>query len=172
MASDERITVGEILRPRGLKGEVKVLPLTDIPDRFCALSQVFIVLPGGESLEEEVIGNNPHNGFEYLQFARRTSRESVEPLIGGLIQVDREAVPELPEGVYYQFEILGTEVLTDEGRRLGTVVEIVETGAHDVYVVRDGNQEYLIPANPEIIQQIDLERNTIIIHPLEGLLEL
>lgn len=172
MSADERITIGEILRPKGLRGEVKVLPLTDIPDRFDSLAQVFIVLPNGEDLHEEIIDSRPHNGFEYVQFAHRTSREDAESLVGGLIQVPRSASPELPEDVYYRFEILDAEVFTDDGQRLGTVVDILETGAHDVYVVCEGEREYLIPAHQEIVRQIDREHGRIVIHPLEGLLDL
>lgn len=172
MSADERITIGEILRPKGLSGEVKVLPLSDIPDRFDSLAQVFIALPNGEDLQEEIIDSRPHSGFEYVRFVHRTSREDVESLIGGLIQVPRSASPELPEDVYYRFEILDAEVFTDDGQRLGIVVDILETGAHDVYVVRDGDREYMIPAHQEVVRQIDREHGRIVIHPLEGLLDL
>jgi 16S rRNA processing protein RimM len=170
--SDERVAIGKILRPKGLRGEVKVLPLSDIADRFESVSQVFIALPDGEELHEEVIGSKAYNGFEYVRFANRESRESVEMLTGGMIQVLRSAVPELPGGVYYRFEILDTEVFTDDGRLLGTVVDILETGAHDVYVVQDGEREYMIPAHQEVVQTIDREQNKIVVHPLEGLLDL
>ena len=172
MNDDERITIGEILRPKGLKGEVKVLPLTDIPDRFGSLSHVHISLPNGQDTDEEIVYSREYNGFEYVYFADRTSRESVETLVGGAIQVGRASVPELPEGVYYQFEILDAEVFTDDGKRLGTVVDIMETGAHDIYVVQGAEREYLIPANQEIVRQIDREQGRIVVHPLEGLLDL
>jgi len=172
MSADERVTIGEILRPKGLQGEVKVLPLTDVPDRFGSLSHVFISLPNGEVLEEEIVDSKEYNGFEYVCFANRRSRESIEDLIGGLIQVEQSSVPELPDGVYYQFEILDAEVFTDDGQRLGTVVDILETGAHDVYIVRDGEREYMIPANQDTVRQIDREQGRIVIHPLEGLLDL
>ena len=172
MSSDERITIGEILRPKGLKGEVKVLPLTDIPDRFGSLSHVIISLPDGQDTDEEIVHSRAYKGFEYVHFAHRTSRESVEPLVGGAIQVKRSSVPELPEDVYYQFEILDADVFTDDGKRLGVVTDIMETGAHDVYVVQGDDREFLIPANQEIVRQIDRERGRIMVHPLEGLLDL
>ncbi len=172
MSSDERITIGEILRPKGLKGEVKVLPLTDIPDRFGSLSHVVISLSTGQDTNEEIVHSRTYKGFEYVRFAHRTSRASVESLVGGAIQVKRSSVPELPEDVYYQFEILDAEVFTDGGQRLGTVVDIMETGAHDVYVVQGDEREFLIPANQEIVRQIDREQGRIVVHPLEGLLDL
>jgi len=92
--------------------------------------------------------------------------------VGGAIQVKRSSVPELPEDVYYQFEILDADVFTDDGKRLGVVTDIMETGAHDVYVVQGDDREFLIPANQEIVRQIDRERGRIMVHPLEGLLDL
>jgi 16S rRNA processing protein RimM len=169
---DERITIGEILRPKGLKGELKVLPLTDIPNRFSDLSHAFVALPSGQDVPAEVAASREYNGFAYIRFAHRDSRESAEELVGGLIQVERAAIPELPDDVYYHFEILDAEVVTDEGERLGIVVDIVETGAHDVYVIQDNGREYLIPANKEIVREIDRQQRRITIHPIEGLLDL
>jgi 16S rRNA processing protein RimM len=74
--------------------------------------------------------------------------------------------------VFYHFEILGARVSTDEGRYLGIVTEILTTGAHDVYVVQGEQREYLIPATDDVVRQIDREHQTIIIHPLTGLLDL
>jgi 16S rRNA processing protein RimM len=169
---DERITIGEILRPKGLRGELKVLPLTDIPNRFSELSHVIVALPNGQDVTVEVAASREYHGYAYIRFAHRDSRESAEELVGGLIQVERASVPELPDDVYYHFEILDAEVVTDDGKRLGTVVDIMETGAHDVYVVQGNEREYLIPANKETVRHIDRQQGTITIHPLEGLLDL
>lgn len=169
---NERITIGEILRPKGLQGEVKVLPLTDIPDRFNSLSHVFVSLPDRQDLVIEIANSREYKGFVYARFVGRESRESVEELVGGLMQVERSSVPELPDDVYYQFEILDAEVLTDTGERLGIVTDIMETGAHDVYVVQGDEREFLIPATKETVRHIDREQGRITIHPLEGLLDL
>lgn len=169
---DERITIGEILRPKGLRGELKVLPLTDIPDRFSLVSHAIVALPNGQDVVVEVADSREYSGFVYVRFAHKHSRESVEEFVGGLLQVDRASVPELPDDVYYHFEILDAEVVTDDGERLGIVVDIMETGAHDVYVVQGNGREYLIPANKEVVRHIDRQQGTIMIHPPEGLLEL
>jgi 16S rRNA processing protein RimM len=169
---DERITIGEILRPKGLKGELKVLPLTDIPNRFSDLSRAIVALPNGQDVPVEVAASREYKGFAYICFAHRDSRESTEDLVGGLIQVERASVPELPDDVYYHFEILDAEVVTDEGERLGIVVDIMETGAHDVYVVQGDEKEYLIPANKETVREIDRQQGRVTIHSIEGLLDL
>lgn len=146
---DERVAIGKILKPRGVRGEVKVLSLTDIPDRFESLTTVSVQTPDSERRRLDIEQVNYYKGFVYLRFKGYDSFEKVHPLAGSLLQVERAESPELPEGQYYHFEILDAEVYTDDDRYLGKVVEILETGASDVYVVRDGKQEYLIPSHPE-----------------------
>jgi 16S rRNA processing protein RimM len=168
----ERVTIGEIVKTRGVRGEVKVFPLTDIPDRFEHLQRVYIATSQGQETLVEIEAVRYYKGFVYLCFAKFNSIEAVQSLIGGKIQVDQSSVPELPEGVYYHFEILDAVVYTEDHRCLGTVVDILETGNHDVYVVQGADREYLIPATEEIVLNIDREKREIIIHPLEGLLDL
>jgi 16S rRNA processing protein RimM len=170
--AEERVTIGEIVKTRGVQGEVKVVLLTDIPDRFEHLQTVYIAMPQGQEMVVEIEATRYYKGFVYLCFAEFNSIEAVQSLIGGKIQVDQSSVPELAEGVYYHFEILDATVYTDDHRCLGTVVDILETGSHDVYVVQGTDREYLIPATEEIVINIDREKREIIIHPLEGLLDL
>lgn len=169
---DERVTIGKILKPRGVRGELKVLSLTDIPDRFESLEVVHVHASEAESLQLEIEHVSYYKDFVYLRFKGYDSIEKAQKLVGSLLQVDRAESPELPEGVFYRFEIIDAEVYTDDDRYLGKVVDILETGASDVYVVRDGKKEYLIPSNPEVVTDIDRERGKIRVHPLEGLLEL
>ena len=169
---NERVTIGKILKPRGLHGEIKVLPLTDIPDRFEHLKTLYINVYQGQDVTVEIESVSYYKGYVYLRFRERNSVEDVQSLMGGLLQVDRSSVPELPEGVYYHFEIIGLVVYTEDVQRLGTVVGILETGCNDVYVVQEDGQEYLIPATDEVVRHIDREKGVITIHPLEGLLDL
>jgi 16S rRNA processing protein RimM len=126
--SNEPITIGKILKPRGLRGEVKVLSLTDIPDRFEHLKTVYVNTTQGQGVTVEIESVSPYKGFVYLRFRGKNSVEDVQSLIGGLLQVERSSVPKLPEGVYYHFEIVDSVVYTDDNQRLGTVVDILETG--------------------------------------------
>lgn len=169
---DERVTIGKILKPRGVHGELKVLSLTDIPGRFESLEAVYAHARGAESLRLEIEHVAYYKGFVYLRFTGYDSIEKAQTVVGSELQVERTESPELPEGQYYHFEIIDAEVYTDDDRYLGKVVDILETGGSDVYIVRDGKQEYLIPSNPEVVTDIDRERKTIRVHPLEGLLEL
>jgi 16S rRNA processing protein RimM len=171
-AREERITIGKVLKPRGLRGDVKILPLTDIPDRFEQLHSVTISLAHGRELTLEIERVTYYKSYVYLRFSFKDSLEAVQELVGGLLQVDLADVPELPEGMFYQFEILESAVYTDQQQYLGRVVDILETGSHDVYVIQGDSREYLIPATQHIVRHIDRERRTITIHPLEGLLEI
>lgn len=151
---------------------MKILPLTDIPDRFEDLSSVFLCFTNGKIEQVEIEQVNYYKNFVYLRFQGYDSVEKVTQLIGCTLQVDKIESPQLPKGVYYHFEIIDSDVYTDENRYLGKVSDILETGGYDVYVVRDGAQEYLIPSNQEVVTQIDREKRRITIHPMEGLLEL
>ncbi len=170
--SHERITIGKILKPRGIRGEVKVLPLTDIPDRFEQLESVLIEISPLDVHSVVIEQVKHYKGCVYLHFQDFHSINEIQGFIGKALQVERSQTPELPEGVYYRFEIIGADVYTDDERYLGTVADILETGAHDVYIVKHNEGEYLIPAHKEIVTDIDREKNRITIRPLEGLLDL
>lgn len=170
--NEEFITIGKVLKPRGLRGEVKVLPLTDIPDRFEHLDMVSVALTSQHRIQVKLEHVRYYKGCVYLYFQERHTVEDVQELLGKELQVERKDSPELPDGIYYHYEILDSVVYTDEHRHLGTVVDIIETGAHDVYVVKGEEREYLIPATRKIVTQIDREKGCIIIHPLEGLLDI
>ena len=168
----EWITIGKIVKTRGIRGEVKVFPLTDIPDRFEQLESVHAVLPDGRVQQLNIEDASYHHGCVFLCFEGYTSVEQSERLVGSLLSVDRSTSPTLPEGVYYHYEILDADVYTEQGEYLGKVTDILETGSHDVYVARREEKEFLIPSTNEIVLSVDRERGKIIIRPIDGLLEL
>lgn len=165
----EWITIGKIVKTRGIRGEVKVLPLTDIPDRFEHLDRVHVALPDGRVQLLDIEGARYHHGCVFLCFAGYTSIEQSERLVGGSLTV--ETSPELPEGVYYHYEILDADVYTEQGDYLGAVTDIIETGSHDVYVARREGKEFLFPSTKEIVLTIDRELKRIIVRPIRGLFE-
>ncbi len=169
---DDRVTIGKVLKPRGIRGEVKVLPLTDVPDRFEHLPAVYLRKNDRETLRIAIDHVSYYKGFVYLHFAGYDSREKAEELLGCALQVDQADSPPLPEGVYYHFEIIDCKVYTEEGQYLGIVADILETGSHDVYIVRHNSREYLIPSTQEVVRQIDCENKRMTVHLIEGLLDL
>ena len=158
--------VGVVERPRGLKGELKALPLTDFPQRFEPGARVFI---GGES--RRVARCTWQKGRVYLYLDGVGDRESAEALRNELIEVPDAERPETDEPFWYLDEIEGLRVLTREGVRLGSIREVLRTGANDVYVVDRGERrDLLIPALRDVVVDVDLETGAMTVDLPDGLL--
>ncbi len=165
MARLNYIAIGKVRRPYGVRGEVKVQLLTDFPERFKDLQTVYI---DGEPFTIER-RRFVADGI-LLKFAGIDTPEGAAFLRNRLIEIPvSEAVP-LPPDTYYFFQILGLEVVTTAGEVLGQVVDIIVTGANDVYVVRSaGGREILLPAIEDVIKEVDLEANRLLVELLPGL---
>lgn len=168
----EWVTIGAVTAPHGVRGEVRVLPLTDFPDRFFDLKRVYL-LQGQTRSEHRVEGvKSLTRGLFLLKLGGVDSREEAERLRRAEVQVPRsEAVP-LPPGRYYVFELVGARVVTVEGEELGVLKDVLTTAANDVYIVEghDG-REILIPAVRHVVLSIDVEGGEIVVDPPLGLLE-
>jgi len=165
--------IGSVIGSHGVRGEIKVQILTDDPHRFGLLKQVYIGLEDQEPVPVPLLGYRLHKGNALLRLASVDDRSTAETLRGYLIQVPREEALPLEEGEFYEYQIIGLEVRTVVGESLGEVVEILYTGANEVYVVRSavpGIRELLIPAIADVIQEIDLPGGQIIVELPEGLL--
>ncbi len=97
--------------------------------------------------------------------------EKAKALNGWFLKVPAEEAVSLPEGTYYWFELMGMEVVTESGEKLGSIVDIFETGSNDVYVVKRGRKEVYVPATREVIKQVDRKEKRMIIHLIDGLIE-
>lgn len=170
MASElDRVTVGLIERSFGVKGEVKVRSLTDVPGRLEALTDVSLVAKDGKTLETRVIGvRRAGTGF-IVRFEGLTTPEDAGCWRGGLIQVARGHVPTLPDGQYYECDLIGLGVQTEQGRSIGELAEIWELPAGHVFVVRQGDRETLIPAAKEWVSRVDLERKLMTVRLIDGM---
>lgn len=113
----------------------------------------------------------PHKKFILAQLEGIQSRADAEQLRGKVVLIDPADLPPLKEDEYYWQDILGMRVVNEQGEDVGTIKEIVTTGSNDVYVVQKGAREFLIPATQDVIMSIDIEGRTMIIRPLEGLLQ-
>ncbi len=165
------ITIGKAVKPFGVKGEIKIEPLTDFPERFKKLRRVYLVSPVGKEFACEVRSVRYAGDEMYLQFVGYDSPEKAKALNGWLIKVPEEEAVPLPDGSFYWFELVGMEVVTESGEGLGTIVDIFETGSNDVYVLKKGRKETYIPATKEVIRQVDRKAKRMIIRVVEGLLE-
>ncbi|MBI4714537.1 MAG: 16S rRNA processing protein RimM [Nitrospirae bacterium] len=165
----EWVAVGRILRPHGLRGELKVEPLTDNPRRFEPGNRLLVRRRDGETVEVEVEKVRPfQNRFLLVVFSGCQTLSGAEGLSGGWVLVPEEDLPALPEGRYYLHQILGMEVFEEgSGTYLGKVEEIIPTGSNDVYVVRKGKTEHLIPGIPEAVAAVDVAGGKMIVRLLE-----
>jgi 16S rRNA processing protein RimM len=160
------LVIGRILGPHGIKGEVEVEILTDFPERFDVLETAYL----GEELQAvRLEGCRTHGSRALLKLAGYESRDAAAKLCGLLLQVPIEDAVRLEDDEYYIYEIVGLEVTTTEGERLGRVAEVIETGSNDVYVVRDGDQEILIPALSDVVTGVDLDAGRIEVRLPKGL---
>lgn len=160
------LVCGKIVNTHGLRGEVKALCYTDGPDFFDAVKTLH--LSSGQTVE--LCGWRPNKGAVLLKMRGVDTVEEAEKLVGMEISVARGDLPPLPEGRYYIADILGMNVITDEGRELGKVVDVFKTGSNDVYTVR-GDKEYLIPVIDEVILSTNVAGRLLTIKPLKGLLD-
>ncbi len=170
---DGYLAVGHIVGVHGLRGEVKVEPYTDFPERFDA-GNVMLV---GEQLQEmEIESSRPHKTHILVKLKEVRSREDAELLRNQWILIEEEEAAGLEEDHFWVHEILGLSVLTEDGRKLGEVIDVLHTGANDVYVVKlvpaiNGQKELLIPAIADVVKNVDLEQEQMVIALLPGMLE-
>lgn len=168
---EEWIEVGIIFRKHGVRGEVKVYPLTDFPERFLDLHDVVLEDTAGERHPVRVDRVRFQKDRVILHFEGKDTPDYVEPFMQSQILIHRTEAVQLPEGRYYYSDIIGLSVYTDREEYLGKVEDILETGSNDVYVVRGEAREVLIPVIREVIRKVDLENQRLIVHEMEGLLE-
>lgn len=161
------LVVGEILKPWGYRGEVKVKVLTDFPKRLAGLATVHL---GPDARVVRVERARLHSGFAVLKLEGYDSPEAAAKLRGAVLRIPSTEAAPLSAGQYYQHQIIGLAVVTTEGEELGTVDDILETGANDVYIVRrPDDREILLPAIRDVIQAIELDRGRMVVRLLPGL---
>ena len=149
---DGRIVIGRVGAAHGIHGDLRIIPLTDFPERFSALREVMV---GDELLHIEQM--KPQGKNFLMRFREYTVREDAQRLTGRLLTVARAEAAPLDEGEYYVFDIVGLTVYDEEDNELGSVENVLRTGSNDVYAVRsEDGRELLIPALRAVVQSIDL----------------
>jgi 16S rRNA processing protein RimM len=169
----ERITIGRVVKASGIRGEVKVKPLTDFPERYRTLQKIFLVGEGKPSISGTVdVKSARKQGKHWIvKLAGVDDRSAAEVLVGADLEVDASEAAPLPHGKMYVFDIMGLDVVTAQGRQVGRVKEVLRLPSHDVYVVEDPQgRETMVPAVDAIVTQIDLAGKRMVISPPEGLL--
>ena len=165
----EYFEIGQIVNTFGIKGQVKVTPFTDDIHRFDQLKKV-ILEKNKKVQEREIEEVTYHKNMVLIKFKGIEDINMAETLRNSYLKIKREDAKELPEDTYYIADLLGLAVYTEDGEYLGKVDDIYSTKANDVYVVKDEEgKQILLPGTKEVIQKVDLEKETITVHLLEGL---
>lgn len=155
----EFLSIGQIINTHGIKGELKVYPLTDDLKRFRKLKTIFI-----DDVERKVIWSKIQTDKVILKIEGIDSIEEADRYKNKYIEVKREDAVQLPEGRYYVADLIDCEVSDEEGKVFGKVVEVIKTGSNDVYWVK-GSEEILVPALKTVVTSIDIEKGKIVIKP-------
>lgn len=148
----DKITVGQIIKAFGIKGEVKVKPITDDVTRFKKLKLVYI----GET-PYKIIACRIAEGYVYLSFIGVSDRNTSETLVGKMLEIDRINAIELEEGRYFIADMLGCKVILSDGTKVGTIVDVAQYGAADVITVKDGEKVCRFPFIKKLNSDFDIE---------------
>jgi len=165
--SPKYLVIGRVFKPWGVRGEVKIEILTEFPERFASLRTVFL---GDDAKPFLVDGARLHGNAALLKFKGIDRPEQAEALRDKIVQIALEDAVKLPKGKLYLYQLIGLRVVTVEGKLLGEIKDVLDTGANDVYVVNDGVCEILIPAIEEVVKGVSLERGEVTILLMEGLI--
>ena len=164
----KRLEIGQIVNTFGIKGELKVAPFTDDVKRYNDLKKVYVKTKK-ESKLYKVENVKYHKNMVLLKLENIDKIEDAEMLRNAFLEVDREDAVPLEEGTYFIADLIGLEVYTEEGKLLGKVEDIYNTGANDIYVVKDElGKQILLPGTKEVIKEVNLEEK-IIVHLIPGL---
>lgn len=166
------IAVGRVTGTHGIKGQLRLQSYSGNLESLTAARTITLRLPDGNLREFALRRAADHGGVFLLTLAGFDNINQVLNLVGSELCLQRDQLPAPDEGEYYWQDLLGLAVVTDAGVPLGTISDILETGANDIYVVTGTGHEYLIPAVASVVNTVDLTAKTMTITPLEGLLDL
>ncbi len=168
--TEEFIAVGKIVNTQGRYGAVRVFPLTDFPERFKHTSRVWVSIKGSRlslSIKEAVL----YKKYVVIKFNEIADMKAAEELRGAILEVPREELVALPEDSYYIFDIVGLRVYDADDNLLGTITDVLQTGANDVYVVETGGKPLLIPALKQVVREVDPNGGRMVVVLPEGLVD-
>ena len=162
---DGHVVVGQITGSWGLRGDVKVQPQTDSQDRFSPGAELHV-----DGKLTAIEASRSLKGGFVIRLTGVTDRTAADLMRGSLITVPEDEIAPLPDDTFYHFQLIDMQVFSDEGESLGVIVEILDTSANDVYVIRgDEGPDLLIPAIRDIVLDVDVESGLMTVHLAPGL---
>ncbi len=165
----ERLVVGRIVKPHGVRGEMLVEVLSDAPDRYAPGARLEAGDPAGARRPLTVRATRNDRGRSLVTFEEVSDRDAADALRGALLSIARDDAAPLEEGVYYEWQLEGLDVFDEDGKRLGTFARVLEGGGGDLWVVDTGEKEVMVPAVDEFVRRVDLESGRIVVHVIPGL---
>lgn len=170
----EWFNVGRIVNTHGIRGEVRILSTTDFEEERFAVGNKLAAFKKNDKKPTWVTIESVrrHKNFILLTFEGMGNINLVEPFKEGMLKITKDQMENdlLEENEYYYHEIIGCSVTSEEGEKIGEIIDILQTGANDVWVVKGAKKEHYIPYIGDIVKEIDVEEKKIIIHVMEGLL--
>lgn len=166
------LEVGKIVNTHGLRGEVKVVPWTDYPEQFEDIEYAYVKTK--DDYERLTLsGVKYQKGNIIVRFGEITDINDAEKYKNRVLYAERDMLGELPDGVYYIADLIGLTVVTDDGREIGKISDVINTGASDIYEVkRDGMKDLLIPVTDETVLNVDIDGGSVTVHLIDGLEDL
>lgn len=163
MVAVRLVAIGKVVRAHGIRGHLKVVPFGETLESLGAGEEVSARLPDGSI--ERLITVDVRTQRKAVLFLSREVRTAADAqrLVGAEICVSESRLPPLAAGEFYWHQLIGLEVMNVDGRRLGTIRQIIETGSNDVYVVQEGREEVLIPALVEVVREVNLESRLMVV---------
>jgi 16S rRNA processing protein RimM len=165
------VALARIVKEWGIRGEVKALPLSAAVSTVLPGSEIQLFFTSGRVETKKISRVRRLKQCLLFSFHGIEDRDAAAQCREAVIKAHVDAPPKLREGEYYHDQIVGLPVFTTQNLDIGTVIDIFETGSNDVFVVKNGEKEYLIPAIRDIVKNVDLDRRRITILAVEGLLE-
>ena len=168
----DMLEVGKIINTHGLKGEVKIVPWTDYPEQFEELDTVYADRRG-EKIKLTVKGIKYQKNNIIVKFSEINSIDEAETYKNLIVFAERDALGELPEGVYYIQDLIGIDVEDEDGNSIGKIKDVFPTGSNDVYVVaRENMKDLLLPVIDDVVLSVDIDAKKAVVRIMEGLEDL
>ncbi len=166
------LEVGKIVNTHGLRGEVKVVPWTDYPEVFEDIESVYIKKKS-EYERLDIAGIKYQKNNLIIRFAQLKDINEAEKYKNKVLYAEREALGELPEGVYYIADLIGLDVVKEDGEKVGVIADVFNTGSNDIYEVkREGQKNLLLPVIDDVVLNVDIENKRVTVRMMEGLEDL
>jgi 16S rRNA processing protein RimM len=169
---EDLLLVGKVIRPHGLAGYLRIWSYAESEKSFLNAGTVFLRCDSGEVHDFRIVSVRPHKNIYLMKLKNLAASDDAEKYRGAEILIRKDSVEREDEDDYFWHELLGLQVYLNTGRHIGTISQILQTGSNDVYVVREGEREYLIPGIYDVVEEIDLSGGKMIIAEIEGMLDL